>query len=310
MRKSSKKVLSVILVLALVLVLGIPVFADNEETDATTSATDANWKSSGGGESYSYENPEFKEGTMVYTVKSGDALWKIARQYQLTTDELLALNPQVKNASLIYVGQKLAVGSTMMPEVDKDVDMDMATLYQGLGEVANFRDRSGHYSFNITMASAIFDANGKIVNVIFDVYEIGPDEFPTWPTEEVSVSDLMDKVQTWETKRERGDDYGMAAKATTGNEWYVQLNNYQDFFKGMTVAEVRAWFDKSTGANGKPIVATTEDPDELIKYNALTKDEQMVLADVTSGATMSLSDSHSLFIEALEEAWANRVMAQ
>lgn len=44
-----------------------------------------------------------------YTVQSGDSMWKIAVKYQAGISEILALNPAVKNASMIYPGQKLII---------------------------------------------------------------------------------------------------------------------------------------------------------------------------------------------------------
>lgn len=39
-----------------------------------------------------------------YVVKKGDTLWGLAVKNSLTLDALLALNPQIKNPNLIYVG--------------------------------------------------------------------------------------------------------------------------------------------------------------------------------------------------------------
>lgn len=47
--------------------------------------------------------------TTTYTVKSGDSIWKIAVKYETGVSEILAKNPQVKNPSLIYPGQKLTI---------------------------------------------------------------------------------------------------------------------------------------------------------------------------------------------------------
>jgi len=41
----------------------------------------------------------------VYTVKKGDTLRKIAARFNTTVDAILKVNPQIKNANLIYVGQ-------------------------------------------------------------------------------------------------------------------------------------------------------------------------------------------------------------
>ncbi|HIY20536.1 MAG TPA: LysM peptidoglycan-binding domain-containing protein [Candidatus Flavonifractor merdigallinarum] len=44
-----------------------------------------------------------------HTVRRGESLWAIARQYGLSLGALIALNPQIKNPNLIYVGQKVRV---------------------------------------------------------------------------------------------------------------------------------------------------------------------------------------------------------
>lgn len=44
-----------------------------------------------------------------HTVVKGETMWGLARKYGLTLNALVALNPQVKNPNLIYVGQKVRV---------------------------------------------------------------------------------------------------------------------------------------------------------------------------------------------------------
>lgn len=46
---------------------------------------------------------------VTYTVQPGDSMWLIAEKYQAGISEILAQNPSVKNASLIYPGQKLLI---------------------------------------------------------------------------------------------------------------------------------------------------------------------------------------------------------
>lgn len=50
-------------------------------------------------------------GTQEYVVVKGDTLFKIAVRFDTTVAELLKLNPEIKDASKIYVGQKIRVGS-------------------------------------------------------------------------------------------------------------------------------------------------------------------------------------------------------
>ena len=49
------------------------------------------------------------ENGQVYVVQRGDTLRKIAARFNTTVDALLQLNPQIKNANLIYAGQKITV---------------------------------------------------------------------------------------------------------------------------------------------------------------------------------------------------------
>lgn len=44
-----------------------------------------------------------------HRVVKGDTLWALARTYGLTLSELVALNPQIKNPNLIYVGDEVRV---------------------------------------------------------------------------------------------------------------------------------------------------------------------------------------------------------
>lgn len=60
---------------------------------------------------------------MAYTVVSGDSLWKIAQKSNLSLSELINLNPQIANPSLIYPGQ----------EVNTAVNTDLP-YFQKLGE--------------------------------------------------------------------------------------------------------------------------------------------------------------------------------
>ena len=46
-------------------------------------------------------------GNNYYTVKKGDTLSAIAVKHHTTVNNLLALNPQIKNANLIYVGDAI-----------------------------------------------------------------------------------------------------------------------------------------------------------------------------------------------------------
>lgn len=50
-----------------------------------------------------------EDGRVFHSVVAGDNLWSIARRYGTGLDEIVALNPQIKNPSLIYPGQEVRV---------------------------------------------------------------------------------------------------------------------------------------------------------------------------------------------------------
>ena len=56
-------------------------------------------------------NEERGLGEVIYTVKSGDTLYKIAKQYGVSVESIVELN-NIKNSNLIYPGEKLRITRT------------------------------------------------------------------------------------------------------------------------------------------------------------------------------------------------------
>ncbi|MGM0602409.1 MAG: FMN-binding protein [Bacillota bacterium] len=205
---------------------------------------------------------------------------------------------------------------------------EASELYQGFGLANNGRVGPGKddtgtqvYSFNEVYANVLFDEDGKIVFMHVDELEVATPNydgkgmphlsgFPgqggynidedhdqavdgkTPDTNEYFLSE----IDGWKTKRERGEDYVMSALGT----WADQMDTYEELFVGMTVDEVEEWFYNYTDENGRPLKPGKD------KYEDLSSDEKDMLADVTSGASMSLSDAHGYFIEAIKDAYENR----
>ena len=48
-------------------------------------------------------------GYTVYVVKSGDTLYAIAKRFGTTVAAIMALNPAIKDAAVIHVGQKIKI---------------------------------------------------------------------------------------------------------------------------------------------------------------------------------------------------------
>jgi hypothetical protein len=222
-----------------------------------------------------------------------------------------------KVTAAIALGTALLVlagcASTSAPAASSSKSTSEVKLFQGMGHTSVFRARVDKttnkevYSTSTVMATAVFDANDKIVDVQFDTFEIVPEAekagstvFPGWPNDKIKKEDVTKDVANWKTKRERGDkDYGM--------NWSEQVNKFQAFFKGKTVAEIEQWFAKNgSDVNGKLLTEKATDAKDKEKYAKLTDAEKKALADVTSGASISLKDPHGDFIGALKEAFANK----
>ena len=87
------------------------------------SSNGGNGNASSQNDSGSNEYKEVKVNVPIeYLVVKGDALGKIARKYHLTLQQLLSMNPQIKNPNLIRVGQKIVVGYTEKTVTTKVTD--------------------------------------------------------------------------------------------------------------------------------------------------------------------------------------------
>ncbi|WP_166668714.1 hypothetical protein, partial [Halanaerobium saccharolyticum] len=192
------------------------------------------------------------------------------------------------------------------------------------GRIGPGKDDTGTqvYSFNNVFVNTLFNDEGEIVSIFVDELEVATPNydgeamphlsgFPgqggynidedhdqevegkTPDTNEYFLSE----IEKWKTKKERGEDYVMSSLGT----WADQMDTYEELFVGMTVEEVEEWFNNYTDERGRPIKPDTENFEEL------NSDEQEMLVDVTSGATMSLSDAHGYFIEAIKESYENRI---
>ena len=205
----------------------------------------------------------------------------------------------------------------------------------GLGQAPLFRVGPGRdsnetrvYSFTYTQAAVLFDADGKIVDLEVDALEVSTPNydghsmphFSGWPgspeppftnhaTEKVdgttptTEKDITSEVAGWATKRDRGDEYGMKK----GNDWHKQMDHWEKLFIGKTVDEVESFYAKYTNdRNGRPLKSDTKDDAEKAKYNALSNADKKIVADVVTGATMSINDAHGHVLAAIRDAWNKR----
>ncbi len=185
------------------------------------------------------------------------------------------------------------------------------------------------YSFNEVVAYVIVDSDNRIVNLDVDILEIittnhdesndGDNFMAGWPGQSYAndaegdgtvEGDLVmtdeiftEELNTWLTKRQKGDAYMMGA-----GSWLSQMETFEAFFTGKTVEEIKAWYAKNcSDRNGRPLKDGSTNEQDAAKYALLSDEEKAVLADVTSGATMSLTDPHGDILEAIEAAVAAAV---
>ncbi len=194
------------------------------------------------------------------------------------------------------------------------------------GRVGPGQDDQGNpvYSFNIVAAYASFDAQGRAQRISIDQMEVatpnydgaGMPQFSGFPgqggyawwddasgktrgkTDGTEESFLVE-VSNWTTKRMRGEDYMLGH-----GSWRTQMNAYEQLLVGKTVDEMEGWFNTYfSDVNGRPLKAGASSEEDQAKYNALSEEQQSELADITSGATMSLRDAHGDILLALRRAW-------
>lgn len=184
------------------------------------------------------------------------------------------------------------------------------------------------YSFNIVTANALFDKDGRIMDLFVDTLEVATPNYPgaSMPTfggfpgqggynyDEAHNGTItgktpdteqffLDEVAAWKTKRERGDTYKMNA-----GTWAQEMDKFQEVFIGKTVDEIDAWFAAyCSDVNGRPLKADSQDAKDKEKYDKLPETDKAMLADVTTTATMSLNDSHGNILAAIRNAYDRRV---
>lgn len=64
---------------------------------------------------------------LVYTIQSGDTLWKIAQTNQITLDALVAANPQINDPNQIFVGQVINIPQLWPPAQMPSTGADLST---------------------------------------------------------------------------------------------------------------------------------------------------------------------------------------
>lgn len=252
----------------------------------------------------------------------------------LAADEQEMLADVVSGATMSLNDPHGNIVAAIGQAFDNKMPLDIkSAMGMGIGIANNARLGPGKdaeevpvYSVNQVFANTIFDENDKIAAICIDQLEFatpnydgdGMPHFSGFPGQEAyNYDENHDKklvkreptedtfssdIEGWKTKRERGGSYRMG----TGT-WASQMDKFQEIFVGMTAAEAKDWFEKyCSDINGRPLKEDSGNPEDVIKFKALSKEDQDMLVDVVSGATMSLNDSHGDIIAAIRQSLENK----
>ena len=119
-------------------------------------------------------------------------------------------------------------------------DSQTAAWRTGLGILTEATDQDRTGKINTIAAAVLLDAEGKLVDVRLDELEVNisadGNGAVTMPTD-------------YRTKRQRGDDYPLAAVSSLKKGWAEQADAFADYLKGMTPEQASKL---ETDADGKP----------------------------------------------------------
>lgn len=195
-----------------------------------------------------------------------------------------------------------AMGVTSLPDLTAPVK-DMMGMgdgsLEGVGMAATGRvgpgtdkDGSQVYSFNVVFASGRFDADGTIRNLDVEQLEVLSSQFSGFPGDGEDTEAFMNEVSGWIPKGAKGEDYNL-----NSGTWRQQMDAYEKLMTGMSVDEVKSWYNTHFSADtGRPLT-------EGEAYDTLAEPEKQMIADITSGATMSLRGEYGDILLAIERAW-------
>ena len=270
-------------------------------------------------------------------LKAGSSNEQDAAKYDALTDDEKAMLADVTagatmslndgHGNLIAALEK-AYANRVPLQIESAAAMGLGVA--NMGRLGPGKDDQGVqvYSFNDVYAFILFNEDGSVAASVVDQLEVATPNYDgsTMPhfsgfpgqggynydsDHDEKVDSILDndndaflaEIESWQTKRERGEGYVMG----TGY-WAQQMDRFQKVFEGKTVEEINEWFAAyCSDRNGRPLKAGSSNEQDAAKYDALTEEDKTMLADVTTGATMSLNDGHGNILEALEKAAANKV---
>ncbi|XQD02683.1 cell wall hydrolase (plasmid) [Bacillus subtilis] len=166
---------------------------------------------------------------MAYEVKSGDTMYKVATQHNMSLQELASLNPQVKNLDLIYIGQNLNTNkndNNVNTKVKVKVDSNVNTSSEVdlLARLVRAEAESEPYSGKVAVAEVVLNRveSSQFPNSIHDViYQSG--QFSPVSNGSINRPADSESIQAAKQALGSGSNVGDALffynPATASNHW-------------------------------------------------------------------------------------------
>ncbi|MFX5502377.1 cell wall hydrolase [Bacillus subtilis] len=168
---------------------------------------------------------------MAYEVKSGDTMYKVATQHNMSLQELASLNPQVKNLDLIYIGQNLNtnkndnnVNTKVKVKVKVDSNVNTSSEVDLLARLVRAEAESEPYSGKVAVAEVVLNRveSSQFPNSIHDViYQSG--QFSPVSNGSINRPADSESIQAAKQALGSGSNVGDALffynPATASNHW-------------------------------------------------------------------------------------------
>ena len=119
-------------------------------------------------------------------------------------------------------------GSSSGPVSSSGSTTQTAAWRTGLGILTEGSGDARTGKLNTIAAAVLLDADGRIVDVTLDELEV---------TISADGAGAVTMPTDWRTKRQKGDDYPLAAASGLKKGWAEQADAFADYLKGMTAAE-------------------------------------------------------------------------
>ncbi|MBS4214437.1 cell wall hydrolase [Neobacillus rhizophilus] len=101
----------------------------------------------------------FASPVFAYTVKTGDTMTKIAREHNMTLQDLANRNPQVQNLDLIYVGQTIHTNDS---EAEMTVARTVAVRAAAASAALKLEENQGYSEQELDLLARLVRAEAEI----------------------------------------------------------------------------------------------------------------------------------------------------